>query len=99
MSPLEKDLAEARRELADTRAIWREKRDELQSFIDGLAVHLSGAVADTTRAKDRLAVLQRVVRKMHTARPGESWLYQPGVLSADERSALTETLTAAEVAR
>jgi flagellar biosynthesis chaperone FliJ len=52
---LERDLAEARRELAESRRIWHEKRDELQTFADGLALQLSAAVSDTTRAKDNLA--------------------------------------------
>lgn len=51
-SQVQRDLAEARRELEETRRIWHEKQEGLQAFADTLATQLSGAVAEATRAKD-----------------------------------------------
>lgn len=39
MSALEKDLAEARRELVESRRIWHEKRDELTQLVEHLTGH------------------------------------------------------------
>lgn len=69
MSATEKELAEARRELEESRRIWKEKLEARDAFIDRLAGELkrvAGASDEITgEVRKALATLQPVLERLN----------------------------------